>query len=50
MQFDTELEKNRHLRPLLLHLGAKKLEDMDPEAIESALNETDLLDSVDVDK
>ena len=50
MQFDTELEKNRHLRPLLLHLGAKQLEEMNPEAIENALNETDLLDSVDVDE
>jgi hypothetical protein len=35
---------------LLLHLGAKQLEDMNPEAIERTLNETDLLDSVDVDE
>ena len=48
MKFDTELEKNRHLRPLLLHLGAKQLEDMDPEAIKSVLNDTDLLDSVEI--
>ena len=50
MQFDTELEKNRHLRPLLLHLGAKELESMNSEDIENALNETEILDDVNVDE
>jgi hypothetical protein len=50
MEFNTELEKNRHLRPLLLHLGAKQLENMTPEEIENALDETNILDSVDIDE
>jgi len=50
MQFDTELEKNRHLRPLLLHLGAKELESMNSEDIENVLNETEILDDVNVDE
>ena len=49
MAFDTELEKNRHLRPLLLYLGAKELEAMEPAEIKDTLLETDLLDNVDID-
>jgi hypothetical protein len=49
MEYNAELEKNRHLRPLLLHLGAKKLEEMEPEEIENALNETEILDNVSTD-
>jgi hypothetical protein len=49
MAFNTELEKNRHLRPLLLYLGAKELEAMEPAEIKDTLLETDLLDNVDID-
>lgn len=50
MTFGTELEKNRHLRPLLLYLGAQQLESMTPDEIRNILDRTDVLDSIDVNE
>lgn len=47
MAYGIELEKNRHLRPLLLYLGAQKLDDMAPEDVRDVLENTDVLDEVD---
>lgn len=48
LEYGIELEKNRHIRPLMLYLGAKQLEDMDTEDIAEMLDTTDVLDSIDV--
>lgn len=48
LEYGIELEKNRHIRPLMLYLGAKQLEDMDTEDVAEMLDTTDVLDSIDV--
>lgn len=40
-----EPEKNRHFRPLLLHLGLEKLAEMELEEIDDVLDTTDYLDA-----
>ncbi len=50
LEYDIELEKNRHLRPLLLYLGAKRMEEMDATDIKDVLDSTDILDSTEVDE
>lgn len=44
MEFETELEKNRHLRPLILRLGMERLAEMDADEIRTRLESDDLLD------
>lgn len=48
VEYDTELEKNRHLRPLLLYLGAQQLTVMDAEDVVTMLDTTDVLDTTGV--
>lgn len=49
MEYDIELEKNRHIRPLLLWLGVQQLQGMEPKEVIATLNDVDELDSVPVD-
>jgi hypothetical protein len=44
-EYGVELEKNRHIRPLMLYLGMQRLEEMSPETIHETLTESDLLDT-----
>jgi len=48
IEYGIELEKNRHIRPLLLYLGAQQVQDMDATDIIDVLNTTDVLDNVDI--
>lgn len=48
LEYGIELEKNRHIRPLMLYLGAKQLEEMDAEDVAETLDSTDVLDSINV--
>lgn len=48
LEYGIELEKNRHIRPLMLYLGAKKLEDMDATDVAEMLDTTDVLDGINV--
>ena len=49
-EYGVELEKNRHLRPLLLYLGAKQMEEMNATDIKDVLDSTDILDSTEIDE
>ena len=49
-EYGVELEKNRHLRPLLLYLGAKQMEEMSATDIKDVLDSTDILDSTEIDE
>ncbi|MCU4744489.1 hypothetical protein [Natronoglomus mannanivorans] len=46
IEYGVEPEKNRHIRPLMLYLGAKQLQDMDATEISDVLNTTDILDDL----
>ena len=48
MEYGVEMEKNRHIRPLLLYLGAQQVQEMDATEIIDLLNTTDVLDDVDI--
>ena len=50
LKYGTELEKNRHLRPLLLYLGAKQMEEMNITDIKDILDNTDILDTTEIDE
>ena len=50
VELDVDLETNRHVRPLLLLLGARRLHDLEPEEIAELLNKEDVLDSLEAGK
>lgn len=43
-EFGVELEKNRHVRPLVLALGLERVEEMDATAIRDAVRDRGALD------
>lgn len=43
-ELGVELEKNRHIRPLVLHFGLERLQDLSPEEIHGLLTETDYVE------
>lgn len=40
-ELDIELEKNRHIRPLVLHFGLDRLQELSAEEIRDLLEETE---------
>lgn len=44
---DASLEKNRHIRPAMLYLGAQRLQEMSPDEFDELSQRVDVLDSTD---
>ena len=43
-EYGVELEKNRHIRPLVIQLGLQQLQDMNAKDINNVLEESDNID------